>query len=113
MTVFGERMRWVTRVAAPILPTDVCDKCLRVLGFDLKGGGERAFSIHDDLRVRRSFHARNLAFERERPLTPLASDEVDEATGKQDLNLPRRQRMHERDTPFAAAGTCLNLSAPP
>src|SRR6266540_4778610 len=54
MSVFGERMRWVTCVAAPILPADVGDDCLWVLGLDLKGGNERVFGVHDDA-VHRSF----------------------------------------------------------
>jgi hypothetical protein len=49
MSVFVEHMRWVTRIAAPILLAYVGDHRFGVFGLDLKSGNERVFSIHSDV----------------------------------------------------------------
>ena len=49
MSVFVEHMRWVTRIAAPILLADVGDHRFGVFGLDLKSGNERVFGIHSDV----------------------------------------------------------------
>src|SRR5580692_7590081 len=49
MLVFGEPMRWVTCIAAPILLADVDDHCFGVFSFDLKRGDERIFGVHGDV----------------------------------------------------------------
>src|SRR5215216_441239 len=53
-SVFGQRMRWVTCVAPPILRTDIHDHGFRALSLNLEGGGERVFGVHDH-PVRDSF----------------------------------------------------------
>jgi hypothetical protein len=42
-------MRWVTRIAAPILLADVSDHRFRMFGLDLKSGNERVFGVHGDV----------------------------------------------------------------
>jgi transposase InsO family protein len=54
MSVFGERMRWVTCFAAPILLADVGDYRFRAFSLDLKRGNECIFGVHGDA-VRLSF----------------------------------------------------------
>jgi len=49
MLVFGEPMRWVTCIAAPILLADVGDHCFGVFSLDLKRGDERIFGVHGDV----------------------------------------------------------------
>ena len=49
MSVFVEHMRWVTRIAAPILLADVGDHRFGVFGLDLKSGNERVFGVHCDV----------------------------------------------------------------
>ena len=49
MLVFGEPMRWVTCIAAPILLADVGDHCFGVFSLDLKRGDERIFGVHRDV----------------------------------------------------------------
>jgi len=49
MLVFGEPMRWVTCIAAPILLADVGDRCFGVYSLDLKRGDERIFGVHGDM----------------------------------------------------------------
>ena len=49
MLVFGEPMRWVTCIAAPILLADIGDHCFGVFSLDLKRGDERIFGFHGDV----------------------------------------------------------------
>jgi hypothetical protein len=49
MSVFGERMRRVTCVAAPVLLADIGDYRVRVFSLDLKRGDERIFGVHGDV----------------------------------------------------------------
>jgi hypothetical protein len=49
MPVFGEPMRWVTCVTAPILLADVGDDRFRVFSLDLKRSDERIFGIDGDV----------------------------------------------------------------
>jgi hypothetical protein len=49
MSVFDERMRWVTRIATPILLTDVGDHRFGVFRLDLKSSDERIFGVHGDV----------------------------------------------------------------
>ena len=49
MSVFDERMRWVTRIAAPILLADIGDHRFGVFSLDLKSGDERIFGVHGDV----------------------------------------------------------------
>src|SRR5580704_9938590 len=49
MLVFGEPMRWVTCIAAPILLADVGNHCFGVFSLDLKRGDERIFGVHGDV----------------------------------------------------------------
>ena len=49
MRVFAERMRWVTRIAAPVLLADVGDRRFGMFGLDLKSGDERIFGVHGDV----------------------------------------------------------------
>jgi hypothetical protein len=49
MPVFGEPMRWVTCVTAPILLADVGDYRFRVFSLDLKRSDERIFGVHGDV----------------------------------------------------------------
>jgi hypothetical protein len=49
MSVFDERMRWVTRIAAPILLADVGDHRFGVFILDLKSGDECIFGFHGDV----------------------------------------------------------------
>ena len=39
----------VTRVAATILLADICNRCVGMLGFDLKRSDERVFRVHRDV----------------------------------------------------------------
>lgn len=48
MSVIGERMRWVTCIAAPILLADVGDDRFRAFNLDFKRGDERVFGVHDN-----------------------------------------------------------------
>jgi hypothetical protein len=67
MLVFGEPMRWVTCIAAPILLADVGDHCFGVFSLDLKRSDERIFGVHGDV-VRLPFQ-----FEPDGELHPHAS----------------------------------------
>jgi hypothetical protein len=49
MPGFGEHMRWVTCVTAPILLADVGDYRFRVFSLDLKRSDERIFGVHGDV----------------------------------------------------------------
>jgi hypothetical protein len=49
MLVFGEPMRWVTCIAAPILLADVGNHCFGVFSLDLKRGDERIFGVHGNV----------------------------------------------------------------
>jgi hypothetical protein len=49
VSVFGQRMRWMTRIAAPILLADVGDHRFGVFSLDLKSGDERVFGAHGDV----------------------------------------------------------------
>jgi hypothetical protein len=49
MPGFGEPMRWVTCVTAPILLADVGDYRFRVFSLDLKRSDERIFGVHGDV----------------------------------------------------------------
>ncbi len=49
ISVFVEHMRWVTRIAAPILLADVGDHRFRTFGLDLKSCNERVFGVHGDV----------------------------------------------------------------
>jgi hypothetical protein len=42
-------MRRVTRIAAPILLADVCDRRFGVFILDLKSGDKRIFGVHGDV----------------------------------------------------------------
>jgi hypothetical protein len=49
ISVVREPVRWVTRIAAAILLTDVCNDRLRVFSLDLKRRVERILCIHGDV----------------------------------------------------------------
>jgi hypothetical protein len=49
MSVFDECMRWVTRIAAPILLADVGDNRFGVFSLHLKSRDERIFGVHGDV----------------------------------------------------------------
>jgi hypothetical protein len=49
VSAVDQRMRWVTRIAAPILLADVGDHRFGVFSLDLKRGDERIFGVNGDV----------------------------------------------------------------